>query len=447
MSAIFAEQLASALADRDQANAVERAEMKRAIETAATSKMEQEVMSAIQQTTADVTRAAAESMQDSVRTSVLSTTHELTVTHCNEVTALKNDYDEQLRQKTGEIVELDAKKTNLEHDLVDLHKAKTALEQQFNKKLAEEQKKSSRLKQQLDDSKAEVKSLNETSQSLQKQLAQVQAKLASEQAKSASLDCELREQIVSKEGLESKVTKIQAENLKLTTENEQKDQTLKKSSREQTALEGRIGALKEELEAARKETMKALEMDQQHEAAIERASLNSGSARSSEPDDEIDERRLAAGEEMLKVTEATLEGMQNQQHALEKRKASVQMTYDHLKTEVNRTKSERTPTKDGSMREGRTPVKEAPGTESAGSPTRVPPSSGDSSSSGVDYAALLTEIYQEHNPEKLTDPAFVANTLLRYAGREKDLIAALNRKYGLGPASPAGGASSPDASR
>jgi uncharacterized membrane protein YgcG len=50
-------------------------------------------------------------------------------------------------------------------------------------------------------------------------------------------------------------------------------------------------------------------------------------------------------------------------------------------------------------------------------------------SPGADYAALLTELYQEHNPEKLTDPAFVANTLLRYRDREDELLEAVRAKY------------------
>jgi hypothetical protein len=302
MSAIFAKQLADALADRDQMYAREQAEMKRAMEQAAMVNLEQKVMAAIQTTTEDVTRAAAESMQDSVRESVLATTHELTVTHCNEVTALKTDYDGQLRQKTAEIVELETKNTHLEHDLLELHKAKTALEEQYRRKVSEEQKKSEKLKRQFDDSKAEVKSMQEASQALQKQLAQSQAKLATIEAKATSLDRELREQVNKRKGLETKVSNMQAQNLKLAQENEEKEQKMVKSSANQTALESKIEALKAELAAARQETMKALELEKEHEAAIERASLGSGSANSSDiGEEDMEERRLAAGEEMLKV--------------------------------------------------------------------------------------------------------------------------------------------------
>jgi 5-methylcytosine-specific restriction endonuclease McrA len=45
-------------------------------------------------------------------------------------------------------------------------------------------------------------------------------------------------------------------------------------------------------------------------------------------------------------------------------------------------------------------------------------------------AAVLTAIYQKHNPEKLKDQDFVARTLTKYAGREQLLLAALNKKYG-----------------
>jgi hypothetical protein len=42
----------------------------------------------------------------------------------------------------------------------------------------------------------------------------------------------------------------------------------------------------------------------------------------------------------------------------------------------------------------------------------------------------VTEIYQQHNPEKLkSDPTFVVSTLSRYAGREDELLAALRKKY------------------
>jgi hypothetical protein len=50
---------------------------------------------------------------------------------------------------------------------------------------------------------------------------------------------------------------------------------------------------------------------------------------------------------------------------------------------------------------------------------------------GVNYTALVTAIYQQHNPEKLDqDGDFVSNTLNRYAGREAQLMTALNKKYG-----------------
>jgi hypothetical protein len=50
----------------------------------------------------------------------------------------------------------------------------------------------------------------------------------------------------------------------------------------------------------------------------------------------------------------------------------------------------------------------------------------------VDYASMLTQIYQKHNPEKLEDPEFVKNTLARYVGREKELVAALKKRYNAG---------------
>jgi hypothetical protein len=46
-----------------------------------------------------------------------------------------------------------------------------------------------------------------------------------------------------------------------------------------------------------------------------------------------------------------------------------------------------------------------------------------------DYAAIVTQIFQKHNPEKLENPDFIKNTLARYAGKEKDFIAALKKKY------------------
>ena len=56
---------------------------------------------------------------------------------------------------------METKNTHLEHDLLELHKAKTALEEQYRRKVSEEQKKSEKLKRQFDDSKAEVKSMQE----------------------------------------------------------------------------------------------------------------------------------------------------------------------------------------------------------------------------------------------------------------------------------------------
>jgi hypothetical protein len=51
---------------------------------------------------------------------------------------------------------------------------------------------------------------------------------------------------------------------------------------------------------------------------------------------------------------------------------------------------------------------------------------------GGDYAALLTQIYQEHDPEKLANnPTFVPQMLSRYEGREVHLLAALRQKYGV----------------
>jgi hypothetical protein len=47
----------------------------------------------------------------------------------------------------------------------------------------------------------------------------------------------------------------------------------------------------------------------------------------------------------------------------------------------------------------------------------------------VDYTALVTALYQKHNPEELEDPNFVTKTLKRYEGKEGVLIQALKTKY------------------
>jgi hypothetical protein len=47
----------------------------------------------------------------------------------------------------------------------------------------------------------------------------------------------------------------------------------------------------------------------------------------------------------------------------------------------------------------------------------------------IDYHAVLTKIYQKHNPEKLDDPNFVGNLLMKYADRETLLLATLKQKY------------------
>jgi hypothetical protein len=49
--------------------------------------------------------------------------------------------------------------------------------------------------------------------------------------------------------------------------------------------------------------------------------------------------------------------------------------------------------------------------------------------SGKDYTALVTEVYREHNPEKLQDLDFVAKTLKRYAGKEDKLMQGLRKRY------------------
>jgi hypothetical protein len=46
-----------------------------------------------------------------------------------------------------------------------------------------------------------------------------------------------------------------------------------------------------------------------------------------------------------------------------------------------------------------------------------------------DYTAELTAFYQEHNPEKLEDADFVKKTLVRYVGKEKELMEHLKAKY------------------
>jgi serine/threonine protein kinase len=50
---------------------------------------------------------------------------------------------------------------------------------------------------------------------------------------------------------------------------------------------------------------------------------------------------------------------------------------------------------------------------------------------GVDYAAVVTEIYEEHNPGKLDDPMFVQKTVQKFQGREEVLLKMLRIKYKL----------------
>jgi hypothetical protein len=45
---------------------------------------------------------------------------------------------------------------------------------------------------------------------------------------------------------------------------------------------------------------------------------------------------------------------------------------------------------------------------------------------------MLTAIYLKYNPDKLEDHSFIQNTLKQYAGRERELLAALKQKYGMG---------------
>jgi tetratricopeptide (TPR) repeat protein len=45
------------------------------------------------------------------------------------------------------------------------------------------------------------------------------------------------------------------------------------------------------------------------------------------------------------------------------------------------------------------------------------------------YVKLVTDIYTQHNPEKLRDPTFVVGTIKRYAGKEEQLLSALKKKY------------------
>jgi hypothetical protein len=49
--------------------------------------------------------------------------------------------------------------------------------------------------------------------------------------------------------------------------------------------------------------------------------------------------------------------------------------------------------------------------------------------SDADYTALITEIYRQHKPEKLQDSDFVPSTLRKYAGKEKQLLAALRKQF------------------
>jgi hypothetical protein len=48
---------------------------------------------------------------------------------------------------------------------------------------------------------------------------------------------------------------------------------------------------------------------------------------------------------------------------------------------------------------------------------------------GVDYVAVVTRIYEKHNPEKLHDPGFVKRTLSRYVDRETELLQRLKQVY------------------
>ena len=48
-----------------------------------------------------------------------------------------------------------------------------------------------------------------------------------------------------------------------------------------------------------------------------------------------------------------------------------------------------------------------------------------------EYESLLNTIFLEHNPEKLKEPNFVKDTLLTYKGKEDQLIAALEKKYAV----------------
>jgi hypothetical protein len=47
----------------------------------------------------------------------------------------------------------------------------------------------------------------------------------------------------------------------------------------------------------------------------------------------------------------------------------------------------------------------------------------------VDYAALVTELYQNHNRKKLDDPTFVAKTLKKHAGKEEEMMVALRKSF------------------
>jgi len=53
---------------------------------------------------------------------------------------------------------LETKNTHFEHDLLEFHKAMTALEEQYKRKICEERKKSDKPERQFDDSKAEPNS-------------------------------------------------------------------------------------------------------------------------------------------------------------------------------------------------------------------------------------------------------------------------------------------------
>jgi hypothetical protein len=61
-----------------------------------------------------------------------------------------------------------------------------------------------------------------------------------------------------------------------------------------------------------------------------------------------------------------------------------------------------------------------------------------------DYEAQVTDIYEKYNPEKLKTPDFVKSTLVKYAGKEEELLSKLKAKYSVGAGLPAAGASPGD---